>query len=333
MPEPVRWGILGTATIAREAVIPGMRKSPYDEAATLVAIASRDLGKAQATAEQLGIEKAYGSYEQLLADDSIQAVYIPLPNHLHVPYAIKALEAGKHVLCEKPITLSAAEAEQLVAAGRRRPELKLMEAFMYRMHPQWRWAREVVQDGRLGELTTIHSFFSFFDLDPQSIHNHSDWGGGGLMDIGCYSISLSRFLYDDEPRRVVASVDYDPRFGVDRLASGIMLFPRGTATFTCSIQTCDYQRVHVYGTLGRLELEIPFNAPADFPCRGWTEIDGVLEQVEFEVCDQYGIEIDLFSRAILEDGPVPTPIDDAVANMRVLDAIVRSGESGGWETP
>lgn len=331
MADPIRWGIMSTAIIAREAVIPAMRKEPYCKHSVVSAIASRSLDKAQATAEQFQIPKAYGSYEALLADKEIDAVYIPTPNHLHVPNAIEALEAGKHVLCEKPIGLSVAEAEQLVEVGRRHPKLKLMEAFMYRHHPQWQWARRVIDDGKIGELRTIHSFFSYFDVSPDSIHNHAEWGGGGLMDIGCYPISLSRFLFHDEPKRVVGILEYDKRFQVDILTSGMMKFEAGTATFTCSTQLTDYQRMIAFGTKGRVEIEIPFNAPADQPCQAWLEVDGKLETIEFDICDQYGIQADLFSRAILDDTPVPTPIDDAVANMRVIEAFVRSGDKGGWE--
>jgi predicted dehydrogenase len=204
---------------------------------------------------------------------------------------------------------------------------------MYRHHPQWQWARQVVRDGRIGDVRTIQSFFSFFDDDPQSILHHVEYGGGGMMDIGCYPISLSRFIYNDEPQRVVGVLEYDPVFAVDRLTSGIMQFAAGTSTFTCSTRISDYQRVNIFGTAGRVEIEIPFNAPVRRPCRAWIEVDEVIEEAQFETCDQYGIEVDLFSRAILDDTPVPTPIDDAVANMRVLEAIVRSGQSGGWEAP
>jgi len=332
MSMPIRWGILGTAAIAREAVIPAMCKKAYCQHAEITAIASRSLEKAEATARQFGIPKAYGAYEQLLADPDIDAVYIPLPNHLHVPYAIQTLEAGKHVLCEKPIGLSVDEAERLVAAGRRHPNLKLMEAFMYRHHPQWQWARKVIDDGQIGRLRTIHSFFSYYDDNPNSILNHAEWGGGGLMDIGCYPISLSRFLFHDEPTRVVGILEEDPQSKVDCLTSGIMEFSAGTSTFTCSVRLTDYQRMIAFGTQGRVEIEIPFNAPADRPCRACLVVDGKIEPVEFDVCDQYGIQADLFSRAILDDTPVPTPIDDAVANMRVLEAIVRSGRSRRWES-
>ncbi len=331
MSTKVQWGILSTAIIAREAVIPAMRKQPYCQRAVVSAIASRSLGKAQAVAEEFGIPRAYGSYDELLDDPEIDAVYIPLPNHMHVPFAIQALEAGKHVLCEKPISLTAVEAERLVEAGRRHPHLKLMEAFMYRHHPQWHWAREVINNGKIGQLRTIQSFFSYFDDNPDSIHNHPEWGGGGLMDVGCYPISLSRFLFQAEPTRVVGIVEDDPQFHVDRLTSGMLEFATGTSTFTCSIQLTEYQRIIAFGTKGRLEIEIPFNAPADRPCQAWLEVDGKIEHIAFAICDQYGIQADLFSQAILNDTPVPTPIEDAVANMRVLEAIVRSGQSKRWE--
>lgn len=328
----IRWGILGTATIAREAVIPGMRKAPYNACAEVVAIASRTLDRAQQVAAELGIGRAYGSYEELLAADQIDAVYIPLPNHLHVSYSIAALEAGKHVLCEKPIAMSADEGQQLVDVAAKHPQLKLMEAFMYRHHPQWLWARQQVLAGRIGDLRTIQTFFSFFDDNPASILHHPEWGGGALMDIGCYPISLSRFLFQSEPLRLLGTQEIDPRFGVDRLTSGILEFAAGTSVFTCATQVAPYQRVQIFGTGGRIEIEIPFNAPPDRPCRAWLEVDDHLEQLEFDTCDQYGIQADLFSRAILNNTPVPTPIHDAVANMQVVDALVRSSQHREWVT-
>ena len=331
MNKQIRWGILGTALIAREQVIPGMRKTPYSRHARVTAIASRSLPQAEAVARELSIDKAYGSYEELLADNQIDAVYIPLPNHLHVPFSIDALESGKHVLCEKPIALSAAEAETLVAAATQYPRLKLMEAFMYRHHPQWLWARQMVDEERIGPLRTIQTIFSYFDENPDRILHNPAWGGGALMDIGCYPISLSRFLFRAEPTRVVGTLEHDPRFGVDRLTSGLLEFEAGTSIFTCATQLVPHQRVNIYGTRGRIEIEIPFNAPTDRPCRAWLDVDGTIEELHFETCDQYGIQADLFSRAILEDLPVPTPISDAVANMRVIDALVKSGQRNNWE--
>jgi predicted dehydrogenase len=323
----VRWGVLSTANIAVEKVIPAMQQGAHCD---MVGIASRDLEKAQAVAEQLGFARAYGSYEELLTDPEIEAVYIPLPNHLHVAWSIRALEAGKHVLCEKPIGLTAAEGQELLDAARKHRHLKVMEAFMYRHHPQWQRARQIVVGGGIGELRTIQSFFSYYNDDPDNIRNRADIGGGGLMDIGCYCISLSRFIYDAEPERVMGIVENDPVFKTDRMASGVLDFGSGTSTWTCSTQLVGYQRVNVFGTEGRVEIEIPFNAPPDRPCKMWHQRGSEVEEIVSDVVDQYTIQGDLFSQAILNDTEVPTPLEDAVANMKVIEAIVRSGELGTW---
>lgn len=323
----VRWGILSPARIGTKTVIPAMQQGAYCE---ITAIASRQLESAQAAAQELGIPKAYGSYEALLADPDIDAVYNPLPNHLHVPWSIKALQAGKHVLCEKPIALTAAEAQELADAAKQYPHLKLMEAFMYRHHPQWQRARKLVADGQIGELRTVHTHFSYYLVDGQNIRNRADAGGGGLMDIGCYAISVPRFIFGTEPVRVSGILEYDARFQTDRLSSAILDFGTGTGTFTCSTQLSPYQRVNIFGTAGRIEIEIPFNAPTNRPCKIWHEHDGQIDEITFEVCNQYTIQGDAFAQAVLNHTDVPTPIEDAVANMRVIDAILRSAKSGGW---
>lgn len=328
----VRWGVLSTALIGTEKVIPAMQRGQYCE---VVAIASRSLEKAQATAESLGIPKAHGSYEALLADSEVDAIYNPLPNHMHVPWSIKALEAGKHVLCEKPIGLSAAEGQQLVDAARSRPQLKVMEAFMFRHHPQWQKARQLVREGAVGSLRTIQTFFSYHLADPDNIRNIAEMGGGGLMDIGCYPISVSRFIFEREPDRVSGFVEYDPRFRTDRLASAVMDFgavdgAATMATFTVGTQLAPYQRVNIFGTTGRVEIEIPFNAPRDRPCRLWHETDDGIEEILLPTADQYTVQGDLFALAVLEDTEVPTPIEDAVANMRVIERIYESARKGGW---
>lgn len=320
----IRWGILSTARIGTTKVIPAMKLGEYCE---VTGIASRKTESALAAARQLGIPKAYGSYEQLLADPDIEAVYIPLPNPLHVPWSIRALEMGKHVLCEKPIGMSVADAEKLLEAAKKHPKRKVMEAFMYRHHPQWQRARQIVVEGEIGELRTIQSFFSYYNTDPNNIRNIADMGGGGLMDIGCYCISISRFLFDDEPERVYGTIAYDPQFGVDCLASGTMVFGSGTSTFTCGTQLNPYQRVNIVGTEGRVEIEIPFNAPPDEPCRMWHQRGSDIEEIMLDVCDQYTIQADAFSRAVLDHTDVPTPLEDAVANMRVLEALKNSAAS------
>jgi predicted dehydrogenase len=323
----VRWGILSTAKIGTEKVIPAMQLGKYCE---MTAIASRNLDKAQAAARQLGIPKAYGSYEKLLADPDIDAIYNPLPNHLHVPWSIKALNAGKHVLCEKPIGLTTAQAQELLDAAQKRPQLKVMEAFMYRHHLQWQQARQLVVEGKIGELRTIQSFFSYYNADPDNIRNKAEIGGGGLMDIGCYCISLSRFIFGAEPQRVFGIMEYDPQFKTDRLTSGMLDFGRGTSTFTCSTQLTDYQRVNIFGTEGRVEIEIPFNTASDRPCKMWHQYGTEIDEIVLDVCNQYTIQGDLFSQAVLNDTDVPTPLEDAVANMKVIEALIQSAKSGTW---
>jgi predicted dehydrogenase len=330
MSNTVRWGVLSTAKIGMEKVIPAMQQGRF---CRIDALASRTAGKAQQAAQNLGIQKAYGSYESLLADPDIDAIYIPLPNHLHVEWSIRALEAGKHVLCEKPIGLSAADGIRLVEAAKRFPRLKVMEAFMYRHHPQWQRTQAIIRAGGIGQLKTIQSFFSYFNDDPANIRNRAELGGGGLMDIGCYNISLSRFLFEAEPVRVMGVIEQDPAFGTDRLASGILLFEAGTSTFTCSTQLTPYQRVNAMGTSGRVEIEIPFNAPADAPCKVWHQQGNQSWQLATDPCDQYTLQGDLFARAILDDTPVPTPLKDAIDNMRVIEALRKSAEEKQWIEP
>lgn len=323
----IRYGIISTAEIGTGQVIPALQQCSYGEVS---AIASRNAAKAQELADTLGIPKAYGSYEELLADADIDAIYNPLPNHLHIPWTKKAVEAGKHVLCEKPIGLSSAEAQGLVAFTKAYPNTKVMEAFMYRFHPQWQKAKELVDNGSIGELKTINSFFSYMNRDANNIRNMADIGGGGLMDIGCYNISLSRFIFNDEPKRVVATLEHDPDFKTDRLASGILDFAKGSSSFTCSTQLTSYQRVNIYGTTGRVEIEIPFNAPPDKPCKMWLQQGNDLQEIVFDVVNQYTLQGDAFARAILDDTPVPTPLEDAVANMKVIERMVESHDKEAW---
>ena len=323
----LRWGILGTSNFARNKMIPAIQQCQYVDVS---AIASRSLDRARAVAAQFGIPRAFGTYEELIDDTAIDVIYNPLPNHLHVPWSIRALEAGKHVLCEKPLALSAEEAKLLVDAADRHPRLKVMEAFMYRMHPQWRRARQIVNDGGIGEIRTIHSVFSYFNADGGNIRNQAETGGGGLMDIGCYSISLSRFIFDSEPQRVLGVVQYDPRFKTDKLVSAILDFGNGTASFTCSTQSALFQRVNILGTTGRVEIEIPFNAPPDKPSRLWHQKGNDTEEILLAPCNQYTIQAEEFSRAVIHDTPVPTPLTDAVSNMKVIEAVFESGRRDAW---
>jgi predicted dehydrogenase len=333
-PNKIRWGILGVARIAREKLIPAIQQGGTG---VVLAIASRSGDKAQAAAAHFGIARAYGSYEELLADVEVDAVYIPLPNHLHVPWSLRALAAGKHVLCEKPIARDAAEAGQLVAAGERSGRL-LMEAAMVRMHPRWLGARELVRSGRIGELRAMSGFFSYYNDSPDNVRHRADWGGGGLLDIGFYPVTMARFIFEAEPVRVMGLLDIDPRFGVDRLASAVLEFPAGHASFTCSTQLVPHQAVDILGTGGRIGIEIPWSMTHERPSRLLVD-DGLhpggqgAQEVWFPACDQWGVQCDRFCQAIAAGGPAPVPITDAVANMRVLDAIARSARTGRWERP
>ena len=308
MANKLRWGVLSTANIGLKKVIPAMQKG---QLTSVTAIASRDLAKARAVADALGIAKAYGSYEELVDDPDIDAIYNPLPNQFHVPWTIKAAEAGKHVLCEKPLSMSVAEAEILLAV-RAQTGVRIGEAFMIRSYPQWLRLRELLDEGRIGEIRSVMGCFSYFNNDPTNIRNQMESGGGALMDIGCYLIHASRYAFAKEPTRVVGLIDRDPHMHIDRLSSAMLDFPSGQSIFTCSTQMVPYQRIHFFGTHGRIEIEIPFNAPPDRPTRLFIDANGNLfgggmTTETFPVQDQYTLQGDAFSKAVLEDTEVPVP--------------------------
>ncbi len=334
MNQKVRWGILGAAKIAVTKVIPSMQSGAHSE---IIAIASRDLETAKQVAQQLNIPKFYGSYEELLTDSEIEAVYIPLPNHLHLEWTVKSATAGKHILCEKPVGLNAGEVRKLIEI-RDKTGVKIQEAFMVRNHPQWLSVRDLVRSGRIGDLQAINCFFSYFNDDKSNIRNKSEMGGGALMDIGCYCINLSRFIFEDEPKRVVSLIKRDSETGIDKLTSAMLDFPRGQATFTCSTQLVPYQRFHFFGTKGRIEVEIPVNTPTDTPTRIYID-DGAdfygktVETVEFEAANQFTIQGDLFSQAIREGSRQMISLEDSFANMAIIDAVFRSVKTLKWESP
>jgi predicted dehydrogenase len=328
----LRWGVLGAAKIATQKVIPAIQNAGNCE---VVAIASRDLAKAKGAASTLGIPRACGSYQELLDAPEIEAVYIPLTNDLHVPWTTKAAESGKHVLCEKPIGRTADEVRELLKV-RDRSGVHIQEAFMVRTHPQWRRAKAMVDAGELGDVRAISGFFSYLNTDARNIRNVKELGGGGLLDIGCYLVNTARFIFGGEPIRVSGSVELDPTFGTDRLASILLDFGGRHAIGTCSTQLLPYQRIQIVGTTARIEIEIPFNAPHDRACRLLIDRSGDLfgeglEVIELPVVDQFQLQAEAFASAILEKRPPAVPLEDAVANMVCLDAIVRSSRSGRWE--
>jgi predicted dehydrogenase len=333
MSTKLRFGVLSTANIGLKKVIPAMQRG---ELTTVAAIASRDLAKAREAAKALGIPTAYGSYEELLADPNIDAIYNPLPNQLHVPWTTKAAEAGKHVLCEKPLSMTVAEAKTLLDV-RARTGVKICEAFMIRSAPQWVRLRQLLKEGRIGELRAVNGVYSYFNINPANIRNRIETGGGGIYDIGCYLIHASRYAFRQEPRRVVALLDRDPQMGTDRLASASLDFPSGQAVFTCSTQQIPYQKINFLGTRGRIELEIPFNAPNDRPTRLFIDTTGDLDfsgitSETFPIADQYTLQGDAFARAVRDNTQVSVPLEDSIGNMAVIEAIFRSARSGQWES-
>lgn len=323
----IRWGIMGTAKIARKKVIPAMQKSKYTH---VLGIASRSLRKAQKAADSLGIDRGYSSYEDMLEDDDIEAVYIPLPNHLHVLWSKRALKSGKHVLCEKPIGLNSKEAQELLEFSQKYPNQLIMEAFMYKFHLQWQQAKEFIKDGTIGEPKFIHSIFSYFNDDPNNIRNIPEIGGGGLMDIGCYCISLSRFVFEEEPISVFGNMNYDPTLKIDRLTNAILKFRSGTSTFTCGTQQYPCQYVNIVGERGKIEIESPFNPDPDKPTNINISTDEINEMIRIEQFNQYRKQADVFSQAILKGQRAPVPLEDAVANMKVIDDIFLSSSKYSW---
>lgn len=325
MSDVVRWGIVSTADIGMAKVTPAIQQASNAE---VVAISSRNGEKARAAAERLGIPAWYGSYQEMLEADDVDAVYIPLPNDQHAEWAMKAAVAGKHILCEKPLAMSAAQAEEMAQACEE-AGVKLAEAFMYRHHPSWVEVVRLVREGAIGELRGIQTWFSYFNDDPENIRNKVEHGGGALMDIGCYPINVSRMIFGAEPTAVAARVHRDPGMGIDTLTSAVMEFPGGgQSTFSVCIRSEDYQRVHVVGSGGRIEVEIPFNIPWDRETRifltsgGEPPVAPATETITFEPANQYTIQAEVFGRAVLEDTDTAVPISDAVANMRVIEQIL-----------
>lgn len=333
MKQKVKWGVLGAANIALKKVIPGMQRGEWTEVS---ALASRDGVKARRAADDLGISKAYGSYEELLADPEIEAIYNPLPNHLHVPWTIKAAEAGKHVLCEKPIGLNVKDALPLIAA-RERTGVKILEAFMVRTHPQWVRVIDLIEANRIGRVRSVVGQFSYNNPDPKNIRNIIEMGGGGLMDIGCYLIFFARLVFKAEPRRVVGLIDEDSATRTDVLTSALLDFDQGHALMSCGTRMTPFQRIQIIGASGRIEVQIPVNAPPDQACRilvddGSDLFGAGAETIEFEI-DQYTIQGDLFSQAIREGREPIISLEDSIRNMAVVDAVFASARSGRWEVP
>ncbi len=322
----LRFGVVSTANIGTEKVIPGIQRAGNCEVA---AIASRNLAAAEAAASRLSIPRSFGSYEDLLASDEIDAVYIPLPNHLHKEWTLKAARAGKHVLCEKPLALTAADAQEMVDVCESQG-VAFMEAFMYRLHPSWLAVMDLVTSGRIGRVRAMQCAFSYHNDDPSNIRNRTDTGGGALMDVGCYPINVARMLFDSEPARVEAIIERHPDFGTDVTTSALLEFESGHAAFTVSTLAEDEQYVVILGERGRIRIDIPFNIPSDRPATvrlfqgGSPPVEPNEEVFEFPTEDPYTSESEAFAAAVLAGDPVPTPPSDGVANMKVIEQILQA---------
>lgn len=325
--QKVRWGVLGTAKIAREWVVPAMHTAKNAE---VVAVASRSLESAETFARENNIPNAFGSYEALIQSGEVDAVYNPMPNHLHVPWSLEALNANKHVLCEKPLGLDTKDAQHLVEVAKTKPGLVVMEAFMYRFHPQWQKVKTIIESGELGNIKHVQASFSYFNRDAKNVRNQPGIGGGGLLDVGCYCISASRLAFGKEPERVMGALTLDPEFEVDVHASAILDFGDGMATFNCSTQSHSTQLVHIIGDKGRLVVDTPFYKREDRPCELVMYKQNERDVIAIGHYDHYVYEIEAFSQAILDKQQAPTPLDDAINNMKVIDAIFKSAELNAW---
>lgn len=326
--KKLRWGILSTAKIGRQFLIPALHESEHAE---VVAVASRDRSRGEAFAKENRIPRVHDGYEALLADPGVDAVYNPLPNHLHVPLSVQAVAAGKHVLCEKPLGLDVADIQPLLRAAADNPKLVVMEAFMYRFHPQWLKVRELIRAGGLGEIKAVHADFTYFNRDPSNVRNRPEIGGGGLLDIGCYCVSAARLAFGREPVRALGLIDADPDFKVDRHASGVLDFAPGMATFYCSMQSNPSQGVRIIGEKASVFVENPFYRRS-VSSRLLLRRDNDDEVITVGHYDHYLEMVSAFSRAALEGRPAPTPLSDALANMKALDALFASAKSGGWSS-
>lgn len=326
--KKLKLGVIGVSNHFKKRCRIPLQQSEHVE---LYAVASSSKEKATAYADRYKIPKAYASYEALLKDKQVDFVFIPLPNHLHLEWIKKAADAGKHILCEKPLTLNAPEAAE---AGDycKKKDVVLMEAFMYPFHPQWKRVKEIIDSGELGKIAVVTTFFSYQNLDPKNIRNIKKYGGGGLMDIGCYAISVPRFLLEKEPNRVVSMIDYDESFGIDKLTSALLDFGDARASFTVATQINRFQRVEIHCTAGKIEVEIPFNTYPDVEVKVHVSSAVGERTIPFGPADQYGLQFDAFARYLKGEDVYVNPPEDALNNMKAIDAVIRSAQSGAWES-
>ena len=325
--KKIRFGVLGVSNHFYKRIVLPLQKAKNCE---VVAMASRNPIKSKEAAQEFDIPIFALSYDELISSDEVDAIYIPLPNHLHSEWTIKALEAGKPVLCEKPLAMDAQEAKQMADLSIKLG-VPLMEGFMYRFHPLWQHIRNIIRTNQIGQINAIHTIFSYNNPSPTNIRNIKEYGGGALMDIGCYAISVPRFLLGREPKKVMATMVKHPEFKTDMHTSALLDFGDVNASFFVSTGSEAFQKVEIIGSAGTITVPIPFNTYVDTPSTITVNTGQGERKVEFPTCDPYGIMFDAFSESLIEQKPVPVPIEDAIHNMKVVDAVVASAKSGTWE--
>jgi predicted dehydrogenase len=325
----LRWGVLSTANIGRTQVIPALQQASNG---TLAGIASRDLAKAKALAEVTGATHAFGSYEEMLASDRIDAVYIPLPTSQHVEWAIKSADAKKHVLVEKPLALDAADIAKVIAA-RDRNKVLVSEAFMVTYHPQWMKVRELVQGGAIGKLRHVQGAFTYHNVDPVNMRNRPELGGGALPDIGVYPTVTTRFVTGAEPKKVQARVDIDAEFGTDSYSSIKADFGEFELSFYLSTRLALRQAMVFHGDKGLIEVASPFNAGifGDQAFTLWNQGHSEGTTFRFPGINQYRLQAETFARKVAGEKVDVFTLEDSVLNQRFLDAVLRAGKSDAWE--
>lgn len=326
--KKIRFGVLGVSNHFYKRIALPLNETDNCE---VYAIASREVSKAKVAGEEFGIPVSDLNYEELINHDEVDAIYIPQPNHLHAEWTIKALEAGKPVLCEKPLAMDAQEANQMADVSKRL-NIPLMEGFMYRFHPLWQHIRNLIRTNQIGQINSVHTIFTYNNPSSSNIRNIKEFGGGALMDIGCYAISVPRFLFGSEPDKVMATMEEHPEFGTDMHTTALMQFGSANASFFVSTASEPFQKVEIIGTAGTITVHVPFNTYVDTPSTITVSTGQGAREVEFPICDPYGLMFDAFSSALIDQKPVPVPIEDAINNMKVIDAVVKSAKSGKWET-
>jgi predicted dehydrogenase len=323
-----RWGVLSTAKIGRDLVIPAIVEATGN---VLSAIASRDLAKARALADHFGAPHAFGSYDELLASDTVDAVYIPLPTSQHLEWAGRAAEAGKHVLVEKPLALKADDIAALIKL-RDKHKVLVSEAFMITYHPQWLKARELIASGAIGTLKHVQAAFTYYNVDPNNMRNIPELGGGALPDIGVYPTVSTRFATGKEPLRVQADVERDAKFGTDIYSSVRADFGDFELSFYLSTQLANRQLIVFHGDKGFIEIRSPWNAGLyehhKVELHNQKHTDATV--FRFPGANQYRLQVETFSRAAQGSGDTVFSLEDSIRNQKLIDAVFRAGEAGGW---